>query len=117
MEQDLDRLLERPHINLHAAIHTERAALVEARTALRDDENALANLQQMTGELLHEVQQLRVGATESEVVVRGITKDIRALDNAKRNLVASMTAIKRLQMLGASGSRQALTAQSTASSS
>lgn len=45
---------------------------------------------------------IRDAATESEVVVRDITRDIQSLDLAKRNLVASMNALKRFQMLGAS---------------
>lgn len=44
---------------------------------------------------------IRDAATESEVVVRHITRDIQSLDLAKRNLVASMNALKRFQMLGA----------------
>lgn len=43
---------------------------------------------------------IRDAATESEVVVREITRDIQSLDLAKRNLVASMNALKRFQMLG-----------------
>lgn len=43
---------------------------------------------------------IRDAATESEAVVREITRDIQSLDLAKRNLVASMNALKRFQMLG-----------------
>ncbi|KAF8981090.1 Vps53-like protein [Cyathus striatus] len=38
-------------------------------------------------------------ATESEAVVRNITKDIQVLDLAKKNLILSLTIMKRLQML------------------
>ena len=55
-----------------------------------------------TQDLLSQVTALRDAATESEVVVRDITRDIQSLDLAKRNLVASMNALKRFQMLGAS---------------
>jgi len=48
------------------------------------------------------VTAIRDAATESEVVVRDITRDIQSLDLAKRNLVASMNALKRFQMLGKS---------------
>jgi hypothetical protein len=44
---------------------------------------------------------IREKATESEAIVRAITKDIQVLDLAKDNLVLSMTMLKRLQMLGA----------------
>ena len=43
---------------------------------------------------------IREKATESEAVVRNITKDIQILDLAKKNLITSMTVMKRLQMLG-----------------
>lgn len=42
---------------------------------------------------------IREKASESEAVVRRITSEIQALDRAKANLIASMTALKRLQML------------------
>ena len=34
------------------------------------------------------------------MVVREITRDIQSLDLAKKNLIASMNALKRFQMLG-----------------
>lgn len=47
------------------------------------------------------MSRIREKATESEAVVRNITRDIQALDLAKKNLILSMTTLKRLQMLGA----------------
>ncbi len=43
---------------------------------------------------------IREKATESEAVVREITKDIQVLDLAKKNITRSITALKRFQMLG-----------------
>jgi vacuolar protein sorting-associated protein 53 len=48
------------------------------------------------------MSRIREKATESEAVVRTITRDIQALDRAKSSIVTSMTTLKRLQMLGAS---------------
>lgn len=48
------------------------------------------------------MSRIREKATESEAVVRNITKDIQVLDLAKKNLILSMTIMKRLQMLGLS---------------
>jgi vacuolar protein sorting-associated protein 53 len=48
------------------------------------------------------MSRIREKATESEAVVRNITKDIQVLDLAKKNLILSMTTLKRLQMLGTS---------------
>lgn len=47
-----------------------------------------------------QMNRIREKATESEAVVRNITKDIQMLDLAKQNLVTSMTTLKRFQMLG-----------------
>lgn len=46
------------------------------------------------------MSRIREKATESEAVVRNITKEIQVLDLAKKNLIHSMTILKRLQMLG-----------------
>jgi hypothetical protein len=51
-------------------------------------------------DLLGQMSRIREKATESEAVVRDITKDIQVLDLAKKNLITSMTMMKRLQMLG-----------------
>lgn len=51
-------------------------------------------------DLLGQMSRIREKASESEAVVRNITKDIQALDLAKKNLILSMTTLKRLQMLG-----------------
>jgi len=51
-------------------------------------------------DLLGQMSLIREKATESEAVVRDITKDIQVLDLAKKNLITSMTGMKRLQMLG-----------------
>jgi hypothetical protein len=51
-------------------------------------------------ELLQLLASIREKARSSEEVVRDITRDIRKLDTCKRNVVSSMTALKRLQMLG-----------------
>lgn len=48
------------------------------------------------------MSRIREKATESEAIVRDITKDIQVLDLAKRNLALSVTALKRFQMLGKS---------------
>jgi hypothetical protein len=39
-------------------------------------------------------------ASESEAIVKNVTKDIQILDLAKKNLMLSMTSLQRLQSLG-----------------
>ena len=51
-------------------------------------------------DLLGQMSRIREKATESEAGVRNITKEIQVLDLAKKNLILSMTTLKRLQMLG-----------------
>lgn len=51
-------------------------------------------------DMLGQMSRIREKATESEAVVRNITKDIQVLDLAKKNLITSMTVLRRLQMLG-----------------
>ncbi|KAF2400318.1 hypothetical protein EJ06DRAFT_549039 [Trichodelitschia bisporula] len=50
-------------------------------------------------ELFKKVEGLRERATQTEQAITEMTADIKRLDNTKRNLTLSMTALKRLQML------------------
>lgn len=63
------------------------------------DPDRMQMIQEMISDLLGQMSRIREKATESEAVVRDITKDIQALDLAKKNLILSMTTLKRLQML------------------
>ncbi|KAJ1970845.1 Vacuolar protein sorting-associated protein 53, partial [Dimargaris xerosporica] len=49
--------------------------------------------------LYDRISEMKQRAELSEGTVLNITQDIKALDNAKRNLVAAVTLLKRLQML------------------
>ena len=51
-------------------------------------------------ELLLQTNRIKEKATQSEAIVRDITRDIQTLDKGKKNLMASITILKRLQMLG-----------------
>ncbi|SNX84704.1 related to VPS53 - subunit of VP51-54 complex, required for protein sorting [Melanopsichium pennsylvanicum] len=63
------------------------------------DANRMSQVQHAIATLLEQLLLIREKARESENVVKEITRDIRSLDIAKRNVVSSMTALKRLQML------------------
>ncbi|KAG5651871.1 hypothetical protein H0H81_007118 [Sphagnurus paluster] len=63
------------------------------------DPERMQLIQEMISDLLGQMSRIRERATESEAVVRNITKDIQVLDTAKKNLILSMTTLKRLQML------------------
>jgi peptidoglycan hydrolase CwlO-like protein len=60
----------------------------------------LASLLTLGQDLLGQMSRIQEKASESEAIVKDITKDIQILDLAKKNLVLSMTSLKRLQMLG-----------------
>ncbi|KAH9839198.1 Vps53-like protein [Rhodofomes roseus] len=63
------------------------------------DPSRMQLLQEMISDLMGQMSRIREKATESEAVVRNITKEIQVLDLAKKNLIQSMTTLKRLQML------------------
>jgi len=63
------------------------------------DPNRMQLIQEMISDLLGQMSRIREKATESEAIVKNITKDIQVLDLAKRNLSLSVTSLKRLQML------------------
>ena len=54
----------------------------------------------LTQELLGQMSRIQEKASESEAIVKNITKDIQILDLAKKNLMLSMTSLQRLQSLG-----------------
>ncbi|KAJ7497608.1 Vps53-like protein [Mycena latifolia] len=95
-----------------AHIASVQARLVENQKELQREIDALQEelkhnqdptrmhlIQEMISDLFGQMSRIREKATESEAVVRNITKDIQVLDLAKRNLILSMTTLKRLQML------------------
>lgn len=50
-------------------------------------------------ELFQKIEDVRERAVKTEETITEMTSEIKQLDNAKRNLTLSMTALKRLQML------------------
>ncbi|KAM5534575.1 hypothetical protein V8D89_011779 [Ganoderma adspersum] len=78
-----------------------QAEIDALREELRKDQNPsrMQLIQEMISDLLGQMSRIREKATESEAVVRNITKEIQVLDLAKKNLILSMTTLKRLQML------------------
>lgn len=72
---------------------------LQAELQRNQDPERMSIIQEMISDLLGQMSRIREKATESEAVVRNITKDIQVLDLVKRNLIHSTTTIKRLQML------------------
>ncbi|PFH49037.1 hypothetical protein AMATHDRAFT_64066 [Amanita thiersii Skay4041] len=92
--EDVNAKLNETQNKLHAEIDALRD---ELRT--NQDPERMQLIQEMISDLLGQMSRIREKATESEAVVRNITKDIQVLDTAKKNLILSMTILRRLQML------------------
>ncbi|KAF8800212.1 hypothetical protein BYT27DRAFT_7200395 [Phlegmacium glaucopus] len=72
---------------------------LQSELKISQDPERMSVIQEMISDLLGQMSLIREKATESEAVVKNITKDIQVLDLAKKNLITSMTMMKRLQML------------------
>ncbi|PPQ89469.1 hypothetical protein CVT25_011995 [Psilocybe cyanescens] len=82
----------------HQELQNEVDSL-QSELRVSQDPERMSVIQEMISDLLGQMSRIREKATESEAVVRNITKDIQVLDLAKKNLITSMTMMKRLQML------------------
>lgn len=100
MQQEVDRLVDL----LKQDQDPERMQLIQENISVCVDVlvSHLAPRPTEQQDLLTQMTQIREKATESEAIVRNITKEIQMLDTAKQNLTLSMTALKRFQMLGTS---------------
>ncbi|KAN0103653.1 Vps53-like, N-terminal domain containing protein [Russula decolorans] len=77
----------------------EEIARLQDELRLQQGHGRIQLIQEMISDLLGQMSLIREKATESEAIVRNITRDIQVLDLGKDNLVRSMTMLKRLQML------------------
>ncbi|KAH7913280.1 Vps53-like protein [Hygrophoropsis aurantiaca] len=93
--------LETVQASLARNQHDLQQEIDSLKAELRRDQDPtrMQLIQEMISDLLGQMSRIREKATESEAVVRNITKDIQVLDLAKKNLILSMTTLKRLQML------------------
>ncbi|KAF2202872.1 hypothetical protein GQ43DRAFT_439331 [Delitschia confertaspora ATCC 74209] len=76
------------------------AAFVATQTA--SDAHSVQRIQGAKAELadlFKKIEDVRARAIQTEQTITDMTADIKRLDNTKRNLTLSMTALKRLQML------------------
>ena len=105
------RALQRHQYELDAEI-AQRVA--EQITADGQSVQRMQAAQADLAELFQKIESVRERAIHTEQTITEMTADIKRLDNTKRNLTLSMTALKRLQMLttayeqlrGLSSSRQ-----------
>ncbi|KAG8919927.1 Vacuolar protein sorting-associated protein 53, partial [Tulasnella sp. 408] len=90
---------------VRAQLATQQKEIQDEIDALRlelrrdQDPNRLQTIQELIAELLSQMNRIREKATESEAIVQDITKEIQILDLGKKNLVTTITSLKRLQIL------------------
>jgi chromosome segregation ATPase len=64
-----------------------------------DGTKELEKAKKAINELFNKIKSIKEKAQSSETMVEDITRDIKKLDVAKKNLTTSITVLKRLQML------------------
>lgn len=79
--------------------HRRRIDQLNREIADAQAQDTMSQAQEQIAELFTQIHHLRSGATESEIIVRDITREIKNLDIAKKNITSSITGIKRFQML------------------
>lgn len=81
-------------------IDKEIRSVVHGQTNVgQDGRAALEDAQKVIRQLFVQIKDIKDKAEQSEEVVKEITRDIKQLDFAKRNLTASITALNHLHML------------------
>lgn len=60
---------------------------------------ALDDAQKLIIDLFKQITEIKTRAEKTENMVKGITRDIKQLDSAKRNLTSSITTLNHLHML------------------
>ena len=69
------------------------------QAGVEDASLALAEAQSSIVDLFTQIRDIKTKAAESEATVRDITRDIKQLDVAKRNLTSAITTLNHLHML------------------
>ena len=83
-----------------SAIEDEMRSMVRSQTAVGGDAAAaLEEAQTAIIQLFSQIREIKNKAGESEAMVKEITRDIKQLDTAKRNLTTAITTLNHLHML------------------
>ncbi|XP_032672453.1 vacuolar protein sorting-associated protein 53 homolog [Odontomachus brunneus] len=96
---NIDDVVNKMEFEIHT-IDKEIRSVVRGQTNVgQDGRAALEDAQKVIGKLFVHIKDIKDKAEKSEEVVKEITRDIKQLDFAKRNLTASITALNHLHML------------------
>nr|CAD7405735.1 unnamed protein product [Timema cristinae] len=95
----IDDVLNGMECKIHS-IDNEIRMVVRGQTNVdQDGRTALEEAQHVISELFVHIHDIKVKAEQSEEMVKEITRDIKQLDCAKRNLTSSITTLNHLHML------------------
>lgn len=83
----------------NSANHDAGSSVVGGQVGVEDASLALAEAQSSIVDLFGQIREIKTKAAESEATVRDITRDIKQLDMAKRNLTSAITTLNHLHML------------------
>uniref|UniRef100_A0A6A7G204 Vacuolar protein sorting-associated protein 53 homolog n=1 Tax=Hirondellea gigas TaxID=1518452 RepID=A0A6A7G204_9CRUS len=97
---DLTQFLRKSRGKINQLEDDISRAVRDASSERTKTENSIVDAREAIQELFAKVKSIKEKANESEIMVKEICRDIKKLDYAKKNLTATITALKRLHMLG-----------------
>ncbi|CAL4152712.1 unnamed protein product [Meganyctiphanes norvegica] len=97
--QHIDDVLEEMRLKITSTDDEIRTVVRSLTNVDQDGKASLLHAQEAIAELFSRFQDIKVRAGESESRVKEITRDIKQLDTAKRNLTTSINTLNHLQML------------------
>lgn len=96
---NIDEVVNKIENKIHT-IDKEIRSVVRGQTNVgQDGRAALEDAQKVIKQLFIHIKDIKDKAEQSEEAVKEITRDIKQLDFAKKNLTASITALNHLHML------------------
>ncbi|XP_069182703.1 uncharacterized protein [Procambarus clarkii] len=95
----IDDVLEEMRLKITSTDDQIRTVVRSLTNVDQDGRASLLNAQEAIAELFSRFKDIKEKAGESEQRVKEITRDIKQLDTAKRNLTTSITTLNHLQML------------------
>ncbi|KAF7990155.1 hypothetical protein HCN44_009890 [Aphidius gifuensis] len=96
---NIDDVINEMEYNI-CSIDKEIRTVVRGQTdSSQDGRSALDNAQKVIRQLFVHIKDIKDKAEQSEDTVKEITRDIKQLDSAKKNLTASITALNKLHVL------------------
>ncbi|KAJ3618412.1 hypothetical protein MTP99_006410 [Tenebrio molitor] len=96
---NIDEVVAKMENKIHS-IDNEISTVVRGQiTASQDGRQALDEAQKVIKQLFQHIKNIKEKAEKSEEMVREITRDIKQLDCAKRNLTLAITTLNHLHML------------------